>query len=486
MSGITTFDKSRPGTGGRRPPLVGASGALPTPDLPPEHLRRTPPALPELTEGQVVRHYTHLASVNYSIDTGFYPLGSCTMKYNPRAGERIAALPALASAHPLQPAATVQGWLALLWRTERMLSELCGMHRFTLAPAAGAQGELCGLLMMRAFHLSRGEKRTKILVPDSAHGTNPASASLAGFRVVHLPSNPYGCVDVEALRKALDNEVAGLMLTNPNTLGLFERDIMAITQLVHEAGGLVYYDGANFNALVGRFRPGDMGFDIVHLNLHKTFSTPHGGGGPGSGPVGVTEELAPFLPRPLIEKTAAGYVLETDRPQSIGRLSAFHGHALIALRAYAYLRLLGTEGLRRVSENAVLNANYLLSRLVNVFQVPFASRPMHEFVITALFLQEKGLRPVDLVKRLLDYGFHPPTMYFPLIVPGAIMVEPTETESKATLEAFAEAMLSIRQEAKERPDLLRTAPHNTPVGRLDEVGAAKRLDLRWKRPAPSE
>ena len=479
MTGVTTFEKSRGGIAARRPALVREP--LPLPELPPEYRRRTPPILPELTEGQVVRHYTHLATINYAIDTGFYPLGSCTMKYNPRASNRVAAEPGLNAVHPLQPAESAQGWLELLWRTERMLCELCGMSRFTLAPAAGAQGELCGMLIFRAYHRSRGRPRGKVLVPDSAHGTNPASAALAGYRVLPLPSNPNGCIDVKALEKALDEDVAGLMLTNPNTLGLFEQDIMTITRLVHEAGGLVYYDGANFNALIGRVRPGDMGFDVVHLNLHKTFSTPHGGGGPGAGPVGVTEALAPFLPVPLIEKRGDGFVLVTDRPQSIGRLNAFHGHALVVARAYAYLRLLGGEGLRRVSETAVLNANYLWNKLKRSYRPASPLAPLHEFVITAPGLKEQELRPMDLAKRLLDYGFHPPTIQFPLIVPGAIMIEPTETESRATLDAFAEALLRILKEAEEKPDLLRGAPHSTPVGRLDEVAAAKQLDLAWRK-----
>ena len=478
MSGVTTFEKSRSGLAERRPPLVRR--ALPAPQLPPGYLRRTPPALPELTEGQVVRHYTHLATINYAIDSGFYPLGSCTMKYNPRANERIAAEPNLVSVHPLQPESTIQGWLELLWRTERMLAELCGLHRFTLTPAAGAQGELCGMLLLRKYFAARGERRTKVLVPDSAHGTNPASAALAGFQVAAIPSNSAGLVDLEALKEALDDQVAGLMLTNPNTLGLFERDIMAITELVHQAGGLVYYDGANFNALIGRFRPGDMGFDIVHLNLHKTFSTPHGGGGPGAGPVGVTEALEPFLPVPLVSQTEAGFILETDRPQSIGRLNAFQGHPLVVARAYGYLRMLGLAGLRQVSETAVLNANYLWQRLKGSYQPAFASRPLHEFVVTAPGLKESNLRPTDIAKRLLDYGVHPPTVYFPLIVPGAIMIEPTETESKATLDAFANAMLVILKEVAEQPDLLQAAPQHTPVGRLNEVAAAQRLDLRWR------
>jgi glycine dehydrogenase subunit 2 len=479
MTGTTIFEKSRPGLAQNRPPLLRTP--LPVPELPAGYLRRKAPALPELTEGQVVRHYTRLSSINYSVDTGFYPLGSCTMKYNPRIGNQLAADAAFASVHPLQPAETVQGWLEMLWQTEQMLNELCGMSRFTLAPAAGAQGELCGMLIMRAYHQAKGGGRTRVLVPDSAHGTNPASAALAGFKVQQVPSNPHGRVDLEALKKALGDDVAGLMLTNPNTLGLFERDIVTICRLVHEAGGLVYYDGANFNALMGRLRPGDMGFDIVHLNLHKSFSTPHGGGGPGAGPVGVTKELEPFLPAPRIEKRADGSFGFADAPaQSIGRLSAFHGNMMVVARAYAYMRMLGAAGLRQVSDMAVLNANYLWKKLAQMFELPYCSTPMHEFVVTAPHLKKEHLGPIDVAKRLLDYGFHPPTVYFPLIVAGAIMIEPTETESKATLEAFAEAMLTILEEAREHPELLRTAPHHTPVGRLDEVGAAKNLDLRWK------
>jgi glycine dehydrogenase subunit 2 len=368
----------------------------------------------------------------------------------------------------------------VLYECERLLSQLCGVKRFTLQPAAGAQGELCGMLMIRQYHRERGDSRNTVIVPDSAHGTNPATAALAGFRVATCPSSEDGLVDLAALRDLLDDDVAGIMLTNPNTLGLFERDIRQICDLVHAAGGRTYYDGANFNALVGRFRPGDMGFDVVHLNLHKTFGTPHGGGGPGSGPVGVVEELEPYLPVPLVHKGPEEFELEEDRPHTIGRLNAFAGNALVVLRAYVYLRLLGTYGLREVSGNAVLAANYLKHRLTETYEPSHVGRCMHEFVLSASRQKECGVRALDIAKRLIDLGFHPPTIYFPLTVPEALMVEPTETESLETLDAFAGAMLQIAGEAQQSPDLLHEAPRTTPVGRLDEVAAAKDLNLRWR------
>jgi glycine dehydrogenase subunit 2 len=478
MSARTIFEKSRQG---RRTSYISQKAMPPAlaAQLPADSLREHAPLLPQATEGEVVRHYTNLARKNWAVDVGFYPLGSCTMKYNPRVSEHICAWPEFSAAHPLRPARAAQGWLRVMYETERMLSQLCGVARFTLQPAAGAQGELCGMLMIRRYHLERGDRRNTVIVPDSAHGTNPATAALAGFHVRTCPSK-NGLVDLEALRGLLGSDVAGIMLTNPNTLGLFERDIQAICRLVHEAGGLVYYDGANFNALVGRFRPGDMGFDVVHLNLHKTFATPHGGGGPGSGPVGVVEKLEPFLPVPLVRKGTEDFELEENRPLSIGRLNAFAGNALVILRAYVYLRLLGTDGLREVSGDAVLAANYLKQRLIAAYEPSEPGRCMHEFVLSASRQKTKGVRALDIAKRLIDLGFHPPTIYFPLTVPEALMIEPTETENLETLDAFAEAMLKIADEAETDPDMLHSAPHHTPVGRLNEVAAAKDLNIRWR------
>jgi len=478
MSARTIFEKSRRG---RRTEYVAARPGAPAliAQLPAGALRDRPPALPEVTEGEVVRHYTNLARKNWAVDVGFYPLGSCSMKYNPRAGEQIAGWPEFSAAHPLRPARAAQGWLRVLYETERMLSQLCGVARFGLQPAAGAQGELCGMLMIRKYHIERGDRRNTVIVPDSAHGTNPATAALAGFHVKTCPSRD-GLVDLGALRGLLGPDVAGIMLTNPNTLGLFERDIREVCRLVHEAGGLAYYDGANFNALVGRFRPGDMGFDVVHLNLHKTFATPHGGGGPGSGPVGVVEKLEPFLPVPLVRKGAEEFELDDDRPLSIGRLNAFAGNALVILRAYIYLRLLGTEGLREVSGDAVLAANYLKQRLAGAYEPSQPGRCMHEFVLSASRQKALGVRALDIAKRLIDLGFHPPTVYFPLTVPEALMIEPTETENLETLDAFADAMLAIAEEARSDPEMLHASPRSTPVGRLNEVAAAKDPNLRWR------
>ncbi|HUU53850.1 MAG TPA: aminomethyl-transferring glycine dehydrogenase subunit GcvPB [Armatimonadota bacterium] len=486
MSARTVFEKSRPG---RRTTYV-APCPVPPPDLrklPEAALRAEPPLLPELTEGEVVRHYTNLARRNWAVDVGFYPLGSCTMKYNSRLAEDIAAWPEFFAAHPLRPTHAAQGLLRVMYETERMLAQLCGMARFTLQPAAGAQGELCGMLLVRAYHADRGDRRNTVIVPDSAHGTNPATAALAGFKVVTCPSSDEGRVDLTALGKLVSDDLAGIMLTNPNTLGIFERDIQEISRIVHDAGGLVYYDGANFNAFVGRFRPGDMGFDVVHLNLHKTFGTPHGGGGPGAGPVGVVERLEPYLPVPLVAKGPEEFELEEDRPKTIGRMNVFAGSVLIVLRAYVYMRLLGTAGLRDVSGHSVLAANYLKQRLSTAYRPSHSGRCMHEFVLTAERQKdEQGVRALDIAKRLIDLGFHPPTMYFPLTVPEALMIEPTETESLETLDAFVDAMLQIDREARESPDLLHDAPHHAPVGRLDEVAAAKNLNVRWTPDAAGE
>ena len=474
----TIKDVSRPGRRAFSFPALD----VPEMTVPAGQRRVDPPGLPEVAERDIVSHYTRLSQENYGVDTGVYPLGSCSMKYNPKIAEAVASLPGFARLHPLQPASTVQGTLELLWRLERALCEITGMTRATLQPPAGACGELTGLLIMRAFHERHGRGRAKVAIPDSAHGTNPASVRLAGFQTVHIPSDARGLVDVSALEKLIDEDVAGLMLTNPNTLGLFEEEIEKITSVVHGIGGLVYYDGANLNAILGRCRPGDMGFDIVHINTHKTFATPHGGGGPGAGPVGVTERLVPFLPSPLVERDDdGGFRLEHDRPESIGRMHGFHGNVGVLVRAYAYVFLHGREGLLDVAERAVLNANYLAELVKEDFPLAYPDgRPMHEFVATAKPLKdETGIRAMDVAKRIVDLGFHPSTVYFPLVVEEAMMVEPTETESKDTLDAFGAAMRQAAEEARSNPDLLREAPVTTPVRRLDEARAARHLKLRW-------
>lgn len=448
-----------------------------------EHARRWPPELPEVGETDLIRHYTRLSQANYGLDTGFYPLGSCSMKYNPKVAETVAALPGFQRAHPLQPDHIVQGALEMLWRLEGALCEVTGMARATLQPPAGACGELTGLLIMRAHHIGSGGARSKVVIPDSSHGTNPASVRLAGYEAVAVPSDARGLVDVSALEKLVDEDVAGLMLTNPNTLGLFEEEIEEIARVMHEVGGLLYYDGANLNAILGRCRPGDMGFDIVHINTHKTFATPHGGGGPGAGPVGVTSELARYLPSPLVERdgTTGAFHLEHDRPDSIGRMHGFNGNFGVLVRAYAYVFLHGADGLRAVSELAVLNANYLAELIEDVFPLAYPSgRPMHEFVSTARrFKEEHDVRAMDIAKRVIDLGFHPSTVYFPLVVEEAMMIEPTETESRETLDAFAAALLQAAEEAGSEPELLHQAPVTTPVRRLDEARAARHLKLRW-------
>lgn len=442
--------------------------------IPEKYIRKSDPELPEVSEVDVVRHFTNLSQLNYGVDNGFYPLGSCTMKYNPKINEDIAGLEGFSSIHPYQLRETSQGCLQVLYEMDRLLSEITGMERFSLQPAAGAHGELTGLMIMKAYHMSRGDKaRTKIIIPDSAHGTNPASAALAGFDVVEVKSDEKGGVDIGALKMVVGDDTAGLMLTNPNTLGLFDENIKLIAEIVHKAGGLLYYDGANANAILGICRPGDMGFDVVHLNLHKTFSTPHGGGGPGSGPVGVKKELVPFLPVPLAEHDGKQYWLDYDRPQSIGRVRSFYGNFGVVLRAYVYIRTMGAEGLRKVAENAVLNANYLMALLKGHFSLPYDRVCMHEFVLSYEGHKETGVRTLDIAKRLLDFGYHPPTVYFPLIVHEAMMLEPTETESIETLEAFAETLLGIAKEAESDPDKVKNAPYATPVSRLDEVKAAR-------------
>lgn len=446
----------------------------------PEGMRRkAPPRLPEVSQPELVRHYTALSRLNYGVDTGFYPLGSCTMKYNPKLHEDLARLPGFTGLHPLLPEEEVQGALALLWELAEYLRGIAGMAGVTLQPAAGAHGELTGMFLIKRYFEDRGElpKRHKILLPDSAHGTNPASAAMAGFRVVSLPSDRRGMVDLEALKRNLDEDVAGIMLTVPNTLGIFEADILAITELVHEAGGLCYFDGANLNAFLGRARPGDMGADIFHFNLHKTFSTPHGGGGPGAGPLAVSAPLLPYLPVPEIVKEGDRFRLNFDKPKSIGRVHPYFGNFLVMVKALAYILTLGDEGMREVSAAAVLAANYLRVRLKGAYKLPYDRLCKHEFVLSGEGLGE-GIRTLDIAKRLIDYGFHPPTIYFPLIVREALMIEPTETEPKEVLDAFAEAMLRIAEEARTQPELLREAPHRAPVRRLDEARAVRQPVLR--------
>lgn len=443
--------------------------------IPREMLRAEAAALPEVFEVDVIRHYTALSRRNFGVDNGFYPLGSCTMKYNPKINEDVARYSGFAKIHPYQHESSIQGALELLYTLQNDLAGLTGMDAVTLQPAAGAHGEWTGLMMIRAYHENRGEVRTKVIVPDSSHGTNPASATVAGFETVTIPSRADGLVDLDALRGAVGNDTAALMLTNPNTLGLFEKDIQEIASIVHEAGGLLYYDGANSNAIMGITRPGDMGFDVVHLNLHKTMSTPHGGGGPGAGPVGVKSRLVPYLPKPMVIKNDQGlYALDYEGDQSIGRVKAYYGNFGILVRAYAYMRTYGPEGLRRVSECAVLNANYMMARLAPYYEIPYPGVCKHEFVMSGRGLKQYGVRTLDVAKRLLDFGYHPPTVYFPLNVEECIMIEPTETESKETLDGFIDTMIRIAKEAEETPELVLNAPYGTPVTRLDETTAARK------------
>jgi glycine dehydrogenase subunit 2 len=455
-------------------------------DIPDSYLRKQPAALPEVSELQAVRHYTRLSQKNFSIDSHFYPLGSCTMKYNPRACNTLAMLPGFLGHHPLAAETTGQGVMACLYELQEMLREVTGMQAVSLTPAAGAQGEFAGIAMIRAYHDARGDTaRTEILVPDAAHGTNPATAVMCGYTVREIPTDESGDVDLAALQAVVGPQTAGLMLTNPSTLGVFERRITDIASAVHEAGGLLYYDGANLNAILGKARPGDMGFDVIHLNLHKTFSTPHGGGGPGAGPVGVSERLRPFLPVPMVAKTDDEYrwLTEQDCPQTIGRLSAFMGNVGVLLRAYIYARMLGREGMRRVAEYATLNANYLMAELARKgFDLAYPMRrATHEFIVTLKRqARDQGVTAMDFAKRLLDYGYHAPTTYFPLLVPECLLIEPTETESKEAIDGFIDSLCRIQQEAETSPDTLRNAPVSLPVRRLDDVKAARELDLAWK------
>src|SRR5690348_7208312 len=477
------FELSQPGrtAAAQLPPDV------PVPDDIPAHLRRdTPVGLPEVSELQALRHYTNLSRKNFSIDTQFYPLGSCTMKYNPRACNSLAMLPQFLARHPRASESTGQGFLACLYELQEILKDVTGMAGVCLNPMAGAQGELVGISMIRAYHESRGDTaRTEIIVPDAAHGTNPATAVMCGYKVVEIATDKEGDVDMEALKAAVGPQTAGLMLTNPSTLGVFEKNVAEMSRIVHQAGGLLYYDGANLNAILGKVKPGDMGFDVIHINLHKTFSTPHGGGGPGSAPVGVAARLLPFMPVPVVgfENGTYRWLTEKDIPQSIGRLSAHMGNAGVLLRAYIYVRLLGAEGMHRVAEFAALNANYLMAELRKAgFEIAYPTRrASHEFIVTLKDLKEKtGVTAMNVAKRLLDKGYHAPTTYFPLLVPECLLIEPAETESKETLDAFVTAMKEILEEAHAHPEMVKSAPHATPVRRLDDVKAARELDLVWK------
>jgi glycine cleavage system P protein (glycine dehydrogenase) subunit 2 len=470
-----TFDLSRPGR-------IGC--ILPDLDVPesalPDDLIREDLNLPEMSQIDVVRYFTALSTLNYSIDTGFYPLGSCTMKYNPKVNDDIAALHGFSLVHPMQSPRTAQGALEVLYRLQEALAALTGMDAVCLAPAAGAHGELSGILTVKAFLTDRGEARHKVLVPDSAHGTNPATAAMCGFGVTSIRTDARGNLDLADLESQLDHDVAALMITMPNTLGLFEPDIARVSELVHGSGALMYGDGANMNAIVGRARFGDMGFDVVHLNLHKTFSTPHGGGGPGAGPIAVRKELAPFLPTPVVHMTEEG-LFDLEAPaKSIGKVGMFHGNFGVLVRAYAYIRAHGLDGLRQVSENAVLNANYIKERLKGAYELPYDRTCLHEVVFSGSRQRAHGVRTLDIAKRLIDYGFHPPTIYFPLIVEEALMIEPTESESLESLDAFCDAMLRIADEAIKDPEVVRTAPHYSPVRRLDEATAARKPILRWQ------
>jgi glycine dehydrogenase subunit 2 len=469
------FELSHPGRRTHRLPECDVPTANP---LPASALTDEPPALPEVGEIDLVRHFVNLSTRNMAIDTNFYPLGSCTMKYNPKRHERLASHPGMTDLHPLQSDESCQGMLAILWELQNILAEIAGLDAVSLQPAAGAQGELTALLMAAAYFRDKGEKRSRVLIPDSAHGTNPASAALAGFDTVKVNSNNRGLVDLDDLRSKLDERAAVFMITNPNTLGLFDDQIATITELLHQKGALVYLDGANMNAILGITRPGDFGADMMHYNVHKTFTGPHGAGGPGAGPIAVRKQLAPFLPTPLVARSDKRFYLDLDRPKSIGRVRSFFGNVGILLRGWLYIRTLGSRGLREVSENAVLNANYLLSRLKDVYDVPHGDRCMHEFVASVRALKrERKISAMDIAKRLLDFGFHAPTVYFPLVVPEALMIEPTETESKETLDAFADALIRI---CGEDADFLHEAPHELALSRPDEVKAAKEPVLRWQ------
>lgn len=477
---LLSFEKSSPGKRAWYLPKSEVPSFDPEQSLSPDLLRKSPLGFPELAEIDVVRHYTNLSALNHGVDTGFYPLGSCTMKYNPKINEDLASLPEVKHCHPLWPEERCQGLMAVLYELEHALSEITGMDRFTLQPAAGAHGELTALLIIKAYLKNHGESyRNKVLVPASAHGTNPASAAMAGFEIINVNCDAEGLVDLAHLKSLLNPDTAALMLTNPNTLGLFEKNIKIIADLVHQNGSLLYYDGANLNAIMGLTRPGDMGFDLVHLNLHKTFSTPHGGGGPGAGPVGVKSFLSDYLPVPVLESKSGLYTWNYDRPQSIGKVLGFYGNYAVLLKALAYIKALGGEGLTQASRDAILSANYLRAGLDDSFVIPYNRTCMHEFVLSAINLKSYGIRAIDVAKRLIDFGYHPPTIYFPLIVEEAMMIEPTETESKETLDGFLESLIQIAEEAKTNQELLTSAPHRTAVSRVDEALAARTPRLTW-------
>jgi glycine dehydrogenase subunit 2 len=476
------FEISKPGRVGYSLPEMD----VPTVELeqliPEGYIREEEAELPEVSELDIMRHYTALSKRNHGIDSGFYPLGSCTMKYNPKINENVARFAGFAHIHPLQDESSVQGALELMYDLQEHLIEITGMDEVTLQSAAGAHGEWTGLMMIRAYHEANGDfNRTKVIVPDSAHGTNPASATVAGLETITVKSNENGLVDLEDLRRVVGEDTAALMLTNPNTLGLFEENILEMAEIVHGAGGKLYYDGANLNAVLSKARPGDMGFDVVHLNLHKTFTGPHGGGGPGSGPVGVKADLIPFLPKPIVTKRGDEFVLDYDRPQAIGRVKPYYGNFGINVRAYTYIRSMGPDGLKAVTEYAVLNANYMMRRLAPFYDLPFDRHCKHEFVLSGKRQKKLGVRTLDIAKRLLDFGYHPPTIYFPLNVEECIMIEPTETESKETLDGFIDKMIQIAKEAEENPEIVQEAPHSTVVGRLDETLAARKPVLRFQK-----
>ena len=487
---VTIFEKSKSGRRAFTPPAAEVPDRPITELIPERMLRVSPAKLPEVSEPEIVRHYTRISKRNFDLDSGFYPLGSCTMKHNPRLHERVAALPGNSRLHPLQDERRAQGALELMWNLQHALGEVAGLPHVSLQPSAGSHGELAGVLLTRAYHEDRGDRRTKVLTPDTAHGTNPATVTMCGYEVVKVGTNPDGGVDLDDLREKADDQVACLMLTNPNTLGLFDTNIEEIAEIVHGVGATLYYDGANLNAVMGISRPGDMGFDIVHFNLHKSFTQPHGGGGPGAGPIAVSERIEPYLPRPQVVRIEGNggeqptFTLDDDRPKSIGRLRGFQGNYGVFVRSYAYIRSLGAEGLREASELAVLNANYLLARLsekgvVEYLPVAYDRVCMHEFVLSgAPMKRDLGIRTLDLAKRLLDHGYHPPTVYFPLLVDEALLIEPTETETKETLDAFADAIAEILVEAANDPSVAQAAPYSTPVRRLDEAGAAKQPVVR--------
>jgi glycine dehydrogenase subunit 2 len=447
--------------------------------LPDGLVRDSISCFPEISEVELIRHFTRLSQWNYGVDTGFYPLGSCTMKYNPKLNEEVASLPGFAQTHPYQPESLSQGSMRLLWELERYLGEITGMDRCTLQPSAGAHGELCAMMMIRAKLAEKASPRHKVLIPDTAHGTNPASVAMCGFKAIPLKSNSEGIIDTDSVKSLMDEDVAGIMVTNPNTLGLFEKNIVAVSDTVHKKGGFVYCDGANMNALMGKVKVGELGVDLVHLNLHKTFSTPHGGGGPGAGPLLVKESLAPYLPVPVVEKRDERFVFNYERPRSIGKLKSFYGNFLVCVKAYAYILSMGAEGLRKASETAVVNANYIRSKLKKYYHLPYDDSCMHECVFTDKKQKGYGVSTLDIAKRLIDHGFHPPTVYFPLVVEGALMIEPTETESKESIDRFIEAMIAIAKEAKENPKQLKQSPQKSKITRVDEVTAARNPILKW-------